>query len=194
MKKFIFVSYSFFSLSSFLFSQPNSLIIKKNKDSHLKITAIEILKIFREKQYYKLDKYIDPKTGIRFSPYAHVNLETDRVLFAKDFKKLGNKILFWGYYDNSEDSIKLSLSHYMEQFVYGHDFLLFNQIKVNNYFVDNDPSNNMKEVYKNCEYVEFHYPGGREPDNMDWKSLRLVFKERGDSYILIAVLCEILLR
>ncbi|MBK9329776.1 MAG: hypothetical protein IPM95_10840 [Sphingobacteriales bacterium] len=192
MKKIIWVLI-FLNAALILNAQP--LSTKTGIDDSLLIQkAKEILKYCKAKQYYKLAKYIHPTDGARFSPLAHVVAESDQILFAKDFRKPNRKTYFWGYRDNSEDSIILSIPDFFDEIIFTDKALFHNQIEYNNFYADNDISNNMDVYYKNDDFLGFYYPGGKEPDNLDWKIVRLVFRKYKTTHYLVGIMCEILLR
>jgi hypothetical protein len=158
-------------------------------DARLKAAANEVVEYLRDRDLSSLIPFIDPELGLRFSPYSHINAETDLVFQPdtlpnfKDTKKLT-----WGTADGSGEPIELSFRDYYEKFVYNKDFADAPSITANKLIGTGNTPFNGSEVYPNASFVEFHYPGFDEKlDGMDWQSLILVFVPAGENWNLAAV-------
>jgi hypothetical protein len=150
---------------------------QNDPDAQLKATAHEVVEYLRDRDLNSLIPFIDPELGLRFSPYPHINTDTDLVFQSdtlpsfKDTKKLK-----WGTADGSGEPIELSFRDYYERFVYNKDFADAPSITANKLVGTGNSPFNGSDVYPNASYVEFHYPGFDEKlDGMDWQSLILVF-------------------
>jgi hypothetical protein len=149
----------------------------KDSQVQLKDTAQEVIEYLRERDLNSLVQWIDPKQGLRFSPYSHINKDTDLVFQAdklpsfKDTNKLK-----WGTADGSGEPIELSFRDYYEKFVYNQDFAGAPNVNINKIIGTGNVKFNGLEVYPNASYVEYHFPGfDKQLAGMDWQSLVLVF-------------------
>ncbi|KXK50074.1 MAG: hypothetical protein UZ05_CHB002001694 [Chlorobi bacterium OLB5] len=168
-------------------------IYYQNPDSTIKEISGEILVIFKNKEYKELTRYIHPVKGVRFSPYSYIDTVSDRV-FTRDnylahFTKLKSAPLFWGYYDGSGDSIKLTVKKYFKRFVYDADFLNAEKFSVNSTIGKGNTINNIEAIYSGCKYTESYFSGFEEKyGGMDWRALRLVFKEYEGKFYLVGII------
>jgi hypothetical protein len=161
-----------------------------NKDSVLMDLTKKILTVFKMQQYGKLDSFIHPTEGVRFSPYATVEV-SDKKFSKEKFSALvtgnKNKKLNWGNYDGSGDPILLTPNEYFKKFVYDADFLHAEKTGINPVFKEGNSINNIKDFYENCDFTESYFSGNKKTNGMDWRSVRLVFKEIDGKYYLVGV-------
>ncbi|TVX97136.1 hypothetical protein [Cohnella terricola] len=160
------------------------------KETQLKETAQEVVEYLRERDLNSLVPFIDPKLGLRFSPYSHVNKDTDLV-FTPDtlpsFKDATKQV--WGTNDGSGDPIELSFRDYYEKFVYNKDFADAPNISVNKLLGKGNTEFNVTDAYPNASYVEYYFPGSdKDLGGMDWQSLILVFDPEGDDWRLTGIM------
>ena len=168
----------------------DSVKARQSKDSVLTATTRQVLTIFKNKQYTKLDSLIHPQEGIRFSPYATVSPEDkkfSREAFRKSVTTNKNIMVNWGNYDGSGDPIELTPAEYFERFVYDANFINPDKYEVNNFIQTGNSSNNLKKMYDDSEFTESHSAGSRKNGGLDWKSVRLVFKEINGKYYLVGL-------
>jgi len=159
------------------------------QEVQLKAAAQDVMEFLRGRDLESIIPLIDPGLGLRFSPYSHINTDTDLVFQAdtlpsfKDTSKLN-----WGTADGSGKPIELSFRDYYEQFVYNKDFADAPNVSVNHIIGTGNVEFNGTQVYPNASYVEFHFPGIEEnQDGMDWQSLILVFVPHQEDWKLVAV-------
>lgn len=159
-----------------------------DKDSVLMGLTKEILTVFKNQQYGKLDTFIHPTEGVRFSPYATVEA-TDKKFSKESFSNLvttsKGKRINWGNYDGSGDPIVLTPNEYFKKFVYDANFVKPEKAKVNDFIGGGNSINNLKNFYNDADFTESHFSGGKS--GMDWKSVRLVFKQVDGKYYLVGV-------
>ncbi len=95
----------------------------------------------------------------------------------------------WGYYDGIGEPISLTPSQYYDRFIYSKDFMNVEEVGYNEVLSYGNMLENQFEVYDNAIVVEYYFPG-ISPDfgGMDWESLRLVFKQYGDSWYLVGII------
>ncbi|HET6768323.1 MAG TPA: hypothetical protein VFH08_13020 [Chitinophagaceae bacterium] len=167
-------------------------VINFNKDSALLQSTREILTAFKNKDYLTVADFIDPVSGVRFSPYGFVdtvrNVIFSKEKFASEAGKSTQEKIVWGEFDGSGDTIKMTLNEYIAKFVYDVDFSKPETRKVNEFIGHGNSLNNLLSVYKNCDFTESHFSGfDKKYEGMDWRSLRLVFKERNGKFSLVGV-------
>jgi hypothetical protein len=166
--------------------------VTSNKDSVLLQLTNDILKEIKNKNYSALANFIDPISGIRFSPYGFIDT-INHMVFSKE--KLAEQVtktkqskILWGEFDGSGDPINMTLDEYFQKFVYDVDFIKPEKQKVNDFIGTGNSLNNLLEVYKGCDFTESHFSGfDKKYEGMDWRSLRLVFKETNGKYWLVGV-------
>ena len=156
---------------------------KFNKDSVLLHLTQDILIALKNKNYSALAEFIDPVSGVRFSPYGFVdtirNVIFSKEKFAEQAGSSKQDKIVWGYFDGSGDTISMTLNEYIAKFVYDVDFSKPETRKINEFIGHGNSLNNLLAVYKNCDFTESHFSGfEKKYEGMDWRSLRLVFKER----------------
>jgi hypothetical protein len=165
-------------------------ILNRVNEKNLIILSSKILKSLKEKDYIGLAEFIHPKLGIRFSPYAYIDTTADQLLSRNRLIALSKsqKKIKWGFEDATEKPIKLSINNYVKEFIYDVDFLNAEKNGVNKFFGGGNSLNNLKEIYPGCNFAEFYF-SGFDPkfEGMDWRALRLVFKDYKKKYYLIAI-------
>ena len=164
----------------------------RKKDSILLKLTKNILTNLKNKHYAAFANHIHPVDGIRFSPYGHVDtvhhLKFSRASFINQVNKGDLDMITWGEFDGTGDPIKMTLNNYMRRFVYDVDFVKPEKLVVNEFIGTGNSLNNLLSVYKNCNFTESHFSGfEKDYQGMDWKSLRLVFKERNKRFFLVGI-------
>jgi hypothetical protein len=165
--------------------------LKMQVDTTLVNLSRQVLTLFKNKNYRQLASLIHPAWKIRFSPYGHVDTLHDQSLSAEQLLELADnqKVLRWGDSDGTGEPILLSFSDYVNKFVYDADFLNAKETSVNTVTSRGNTLNNLQDVYLDAAFTEFYFPGfDPKYDGMDWKSLKLVFKQDDkNKYYLVAV-------
>jgi len=149
-----------------------------------------ILEQIKNKNYPSIIQYIQPDSGIRFSPYGYVNFDTDIVIKPNQFRSMINDStkLVWGHYDGSGDDINLTFKGYFEKFVYNVDFLKAEKLSVNKSATKGNSLNNIMKAYPGAEYTESYFSGfDKKYNGMDWQALRLIYKKQAGKYYLIGI-------
>ncbi len=167
----------------------NSDLLYKNDSVLLSLTT-EILTAIKDKDYKKLTEYIHPKDGIRFSPYGFIDTANDVTATRSTFRlnAYTNKKRIWGYYDGSGDPIKMTSKEYFKRFVYDADFLNAEKTSLNQCLGSGNSQNNILIIYDDLPFTESFFPGIDEQfGGMDWRALRLVYKEYEGKYYLVAI-------
>lgn len=149
-----------------------------------------LLEFIKNKNWTGIQPYIHEDWGLQFSPYAHLNRQEDVTLQKATFPSAmkGTKKLNWGSFDGTGEPINLTPLEYFERFVYDVDFLMAEKTTVNTSSVTGNVINNIGTIFPDSKYVE-NYFSGFNPDyeGMDWRALRLVFKEDSGNIYLVAI-------
>ncbi len=170
----------------------DSVEIVQRRDSILLKLTDNILGTIKNKNYPALATYIDPVEGIRFSPYAYIDtlrhLKFSSVAFIAEANNRSQDSMVWGEFDGTGDPIKMTLNKYMQRFVYDVEFIKPEKRSVNEFISGGNSLNNLLTVYKNCDFTESHFSGFEEKyGGHDWRTLRLVFKERNKRFYLVGI-------
>lgn len=159
-------------------------------DTSLFILSDKILHSLKTKNYTTLAASIHPGWKVRFSPYGHIDTLHDQTLDAEKLLLLekNQQKIFWGNYDGSGDSIKLSLKEYFKKFVYDVDFLNAKQKASNNFITNGGSFSNIKSIYPTAGFTHYYFSAINPKYNgMDWKGLVLIFKKENGKIWLIGV-------
>lgn len=153
--------------------------------------SMSILKSCKEKDFITFSSFVHPIAGVRFSPYAFVDTSAHPRLSAQALIEVAKskRKINWGVYDGSGEPIILSADEYFKKFVYDKEFIVAPQQSINRILGAGNSLNNLKEIYRDCDFTEFYFPG-TDPryGGMDWKTLRLVFKKEKDKTYLLAII------
>ena len=152
----------------------------------------QILAALKDKDYESFSGFIHPVEGIRFSPYGYVDT-TSAILFSvqgflEEVSKKPQTKITWGQYDGTGEPIVLTIDEYFKKFVYDADFLNAPKNSLNEMIGKGNSLNNLTAIYKDSDFTEHHFPGfDQKYDGMDWRSLRLVFKNYNSKMYLVGI-------
>lgn len=142
--------------------------------------AYTILGYLKDGDYELLKEQVHPEYGLCFSPYATINLTSNKVFTAATvggFSQDHNKYL-WGKYDGTGDPIELTPAEYFKAFVFDKDYTQASEIGVDAIIESGNSLENIKEEFPDIRFVDFHIPGtDDDAGGLDWSSLRLGFEE-----------------
>ncbi|ETW95660.1 MAG: hypothetical protein ETSY1_29670 [Candidatus Entotheonella factor] len=157
--------------------------------ARLERRAREVVMSLHERDLSAFATYAHPVKGVRFSPYAWVNLKEDLTFSADRITSLADDAekRQWGYYDGSGDPIMSTFAAYFSEFIYDRKFAMASAIGYNETIRTGNTTNNSLSVYPHGQVVEFHLPG-TSPKGMDWASLRLVFEELEGKWYVVGVI------
>lgn len=179
----LIISHIFFLI---VFSSPPEL----TRETKIAIAAYarDVVTILKEKDIEALAVLTHPEKGIRFSPYGFVG-EVDRVLLADELEsEWKNKTrVFWGLLDGTGRPIRRSFKEYYQRFIYDRDFASTKRVTVNEIQRTNKYIN-VFEVYPKGVVVEYYYSGDVDFEELDWRSLRLVFEQYQDVWYLCGII------
>lgn len=158
----------------------------------LKQQAVRIQRALANQEFSRIINDIHPTRGVRFSMYAYVRPETDKVFSREQFAQYlqQSKVRFtWGEKDGTGDLLVTPLPIYLDTWI---DARKFNNasISINEFQHSGNMINNLKKIYPNSEVVEFYHKGSEEYAGMDWRIMRLVFEEYQGKRYLVAIVNE----
>jgi len=162
-----------------------------NEEQQIRDIANQVLRALKHNDLRQLSGYVHPKIGVRFSPYTYIDSTVHRTIQANKFIEASRDTtrLHWGYYDGSGEPIMLTFTEYLKKFVYDADFLEAKQIGYQRSIARGNTKNNSFDLYRDARIIEFHFPGFDERyEGMDWKSLKLVFKQLQGRWYLIGII------
>jgi hypothetical protein len=154
--------------------------------------ADAVLEALQTRDENRLASLIHPEKGVRFSPSAYVDIETDLVFTADQVKRFwtDRSTYVWGYAEGTGDPINMTPAQYLHTYVLSRDFRHPSSINVNDDRASGNTQNNAAIVYPAGTRVEYYIqPSVRDSvEQHDWAALRLVFEQIGRSWFLVGVI------
>lgn len=152
----------------------------------------QILEALRARDGDGLAAWVHPTKGVRFSPYAYVDVQRDRVFSREQIRGFWDDrtVHLWGYQDASGEPIALTAAQYCERFVLDRNYLEATSINVNADRAHGNTVNNAGEVYPQGTRVEYYIepPPGEDAAEFGWSALRVVFENLDGRWFLIAII------
>lgn len=149
----------------------------------------DVLLAIASKDFQSLSHFVHPDKGVIFAPYAFID-SLAKSFTAYELKNMTPKYppVDWGQYDGSGEPMNMNISQYFDKIVYDVDYLTADTLAVNGIIGKGNSINNIKTVFPESEFVEYHFRGfDPEFDGMDWRSLRLVYEKVENKYFLVAI-------
>ena len=149
--------------------------------------AMRIQRALANNDYASIINDIHPTKGVRFSMYAYVHLDKDKVFSRAQFAQYlrESRIRFtWGELDGVGDAYVVPLPVYLDSWI---DAKKFDNahVTVNKFESRGNMINNVMEAYPGADVVDFYYRGSDKYDGMDWRGMRLVFENyQGKRYLV----------
>ena len=183
-------AYRFTSISSKQDTDPERLS-SQEAERVIAGRAKSIMQALKAGNVAKFSTFVHPQKGVRFSPYASVLLDQDRVLKKNQLVQMwaSTKRYRWGEYDGSGDPIILSFRKYHRRFILDHDFTRAESVAYNPGSMSHgNTPNNILAVYPKAIAVEYYFSGfDPKVSGMDWTSLWLVFEKKGSVWYLVGI-------
>lgn len=150
--------------------------------------AQDVITAIRLKNFDQLARYVNPATGVRFSPDATIDTRQNPVLSARELRRgfRDASPRTWGYSDASGDPIRVSFAAYYRDFVYNRDFAHAPVVRFNEFAAKSTDRNNFWQIYTNAISVEYYFPPST-PKGNDWAALRLAFEQQAGKWFLVGV-------
>lgn len=162
----------------------------QSKEAQILHQAEQIQKYLANDNFQALTTFIHPTKGVRFSMYAYVHKDSDKVFSREQFATYlqQSQIKFtWGAKDGSGELHITTLPDFLNNWVAAEQYD-FDHATFNKFQGSGNSLNNLKEAYPGTDFVEF-YHSGKNPEyqGMDWRAMRLVFEEYQGKHYLIAI-------
>ncbi len=156
------------------------------------LVANEVVEAFARRDGERLAGRAHPLKGVRFSPYAYVDVEEDRVFLPAQLRHFWDDatVHVWGHADGSGEPIALTPEQYVERFVLDRDYRAAGRVGVNADQTRGNTVDNAAQAYPQGTRVEYYVepaPGGGAAA-FDWSALRLVFEQVGGRWLLVGVI------
>ncbi|WP_144025948.1 hypothetical protein [Paenibacillus sp. FSL H8-0259] len=155
--------------------------------------ATTVMRALKNGSMETLAAWVHRDRGVRFSPYAYVDVDKDIVLSQEELKAAMQDPVKreWREFAGTGELIKLTFADYYKQYVYDEDFAGKAEVTVNQSQGQGTTVNNINEVYpkETHDYVDYYIKGiDPSAEGMDWRSLRLVFEKNGQDHILVGII------
>lgn len=152
--------------------------------------ATEVLAAIKDRDYESLAEYIHPDKGVVFSPDAFVDFHEDPVFTTDQIRRFGSDdfIYNWGYDDQSEWPVRMSVQEYFDRYVYDKDYLSGSQIGINHIIRSGNCPDNAAEAFPDGIFVDYHDEGTEFYEGLDWSSLKIVMETYDDTYKAVAII------
>jgi len=182
--------YTFTGFSIFGAYQRKTVAIDEAESADMTMLAYRVLEYIKDEDFTALSHIVHPDYGVVFSPYATINLSTDRRFSVEQIAMLGsdNDTYVWGIYNGSGEPIELTPAEYFEKFVSAADFINAPIIGINHIIRSGNALENITDIFPGVNFIDFHIPGGESADELSWSSLRLGFEEYDGYFHLIVVI------
>ncbi len=169
---------------------PSVAVVSDMSQQTLRQQAMRIQRALANKDFSRITDDIHPTRGVRFSMYAYVHLDKDKVFSREQFAQYLNqsKIRFtWGELDGVGEALVVPLPEYLDTWI---DSKKYNnaRITVNTFESRGNMINNVNEAYPKSDVVDFYYKGSDKYDGIDWRGMRLVFDEYQGRRYLVAII------
>lgn len=165
-------------------------VIPDMSQQTLKQQALHIQRALANNDFAKITNDIHPTRGVRFSMYAFVRPEADKVFSREQYTQYlqQSKIRFtWGEKDGTGDLLVTPLPEYLNTWVNAKKYN-DSTISINEFRQTGGMINNLRDVYQNSDVVDFYYKGSDEYAGMDWRIMRLVFDSYQGKRYLVAII------
>ncbi|GGG06080.1 hypothetical protein GCM10010912_58410 [Paenibacillus albidus] len=151
--------------------------------------AEQVIMALKESDMKKLGSLVHPVKGVRFSPDATIQAGGDLVFKGNELAALIQKdtVYEWGAYDGSGDPINLTFKQYLNSFVYDRDYANAEETAYNQFIAHSNSTNNLREVYPDAIFVEYHFKGPESSEISEFlfSSLRIIFESyQGEWYLV----------
>ncbi|MBC8079151.1 MAG: hypothetical protein H7X86_02315 [Gorillibacterium sp.] len=144
----------------------------------------------KNKDTKALQQLVHPAKGIRFTPYASVDLIKNVVLRPAQLKDIFHNptVLEWGVYDGRGDPIQLTFNNYYNRFIFNRDFSNAERVGYNEIVQQGNSLSNIRQAYPNGVFVEYNFSKSPEGNEIGWSSLRLVFEKDKGAWALVGII------
>ena len=161
-------------------------------NTELTALSYSIINHIKDGDFQALSLVAHPEYGVVFSPYATITLSKSKCFQPEQIALFGSdtNLYVWGVYAGSGEPIEMTVADYLSQFVLYRDYSASAILGINRIVRSGNALENIKDVFPNLQFVDFHIPGNADNDGEDcaWSSLRLGFEEYDGSLWLTLIL------
>jgi hypothetical protein len=163
-------------------------------NAELTSLAYTVVGYIKDGNYRALSRIAHPEFGVVFSPNATVALATNKCFQADQIAAFGsdNTIYVWGIQDGTGEPIEMTVVDYLAEYVLAKDYFNASIIGINQIVKSGNALENIKEVFPEVKFVDFHIPGDEKDsaEDIGWTSLRLGFEEYDNKLWLTLILAS----
>jgi len=172
-----------------LFAQPAGAQALAPKAARQAVQRLvpKVLEALADRDFAKLASIVG-EDGLALSPYVMLDDSDVRLSSAEVMRCATDpQMRYWGDRDGTGDPIEASCSDYFEEFVWNADYRQADEV------LFNEPRQRGNEINNNHDFapdgivVELHIRGDDDMAGMNWKSLRLIFREGEQGFVLLAI-------
>lgn len=156
----------------------------------LRARATEAMTALRDKDFARLAALADPDKGVRFSPYAFVDVQANVVLPAATLAAGFNdrRQYLWGHTDGQGLPMQWTFEDYYTRHLWKKDFSKATVIAVDQRTGKGNSRDNAAQAYPAGRVVEYHLPSADPNTTLDWQSIRFVFEPRAGTWVLVGII------
>jgi len=182
--------YAFTGYTIFKGTQSKNISADDAMNADMIALAYTVLDYIKDDDFVALSRIVHPEFGVVFSPYATINLTTNRRLSSEQIAALDTdtSIYVWGVYNGSGEPIELTPADYFAQFVSAAKHMDAPVIGVNQIVRSGNALENITDVFPNAKFVDFYISEEETTEELDWSSLRLGFEEYDGNLMLVAII------
>jgi len=173
---FITMGYSLFGRVP---EQSASTVVTNNEE--LISLSYSVLGNINDKDYPALSRVAHPEFGVVFAPCATVNLTTNKCFRADQIAAFSSDstVYVWGVQEGTGEPIEMMAVDYFAEYVSCRAYNCAPVIGVNRIVKSGNALENIKDIFPDVKFVDFHIPSGEKNATEDygWTSLRLGFEE-----------------
>ncbi len=177
-------------LSGFLaFAQPAAAASPAPAEARRAVqgAVAEVLEALARRDFEALAKFVG-KEGLAVSPYVMLHARSVRLSRAEVAGCARDKrVRHWGELDGTGNPIETSCSRYFDEFVWNADYRQADEVLYNEPRRRGNDINNNHDFAPGGIVVELHIRGRSGLMELDWKSLRLIFRKGEQGLSLIAI-------
>lgn len=155
------------------------------------LIAEKTILALKNRDFTTLSNLSSREKGVLFVPYSYIDLKRNislpREKLAEGFDH--TKIYLWGEEDGTGFPISVTFESYYDRYVYSNDFASAPKVGYNQMLGSGNSLNNIRMIYPESIVVEYYFDGFNPVyEGMDWRSLRLVFEQEADTWVLVAII------
>ena len=144
----------------------------------------------RDRDFVTVATLAHPLRGVRFSPYAFVDVAKHIVLDAATIRQgfANTKTYVWGFTDGKGDPIDTNFEGYYKRYIYNKDYAMAPTPAYDKRTGQGNSLDNSAAAYPGAHVVEYYLPSTDPSTTLDWGALRLVFEQHSGTWYLVGVI------